>query len=377
MNLCHIVPSLALRHGGPSRSVFNLCRALGAAGHATDLLTTTTAEEGDPPAAVHPSFRIHGFPRGRPQRICPSGELRRWLGRAEVSLVHHHGLWLRTLHYAHRHAQRARIPLVLSPRGMMSRWAWRHHPWRKRLARALVHPGAFEAVSGWHATSTEEADEIRALGFNQPVCVAPNGVEATPAADQALARQFWQERCPATLTHRVALFHSRLHPKKRVLELIDGWLQGAPAGWLLLIVGIPQDYTPETLSRYVFRAGGTGRVAVYSGVDTPAPYAVASLFLLPSHNENFGLVIAEAMAHGVPVLVTDTTPWQAVRDRDLGWCVPWEDYGAALRAATAEPAERLRARGEAAQEWVLREFAWDRSARLLADFYPALAPVRA
>ena len=377
MTLCHIVPSLALRHGGPSRSVFNLCSALGAAGHATDLLTTTTPDEGAPPSGGNPSFRVHCFARGRPRRICPSEELRRWLGRAEVSLVHHHALWLRTLHYARRHAQRAGIPLVLSPRGMMSRWAWHHHPWRKALARALVHPGAFEAVSGWHATSTEEADEIRALGFAQPICVAPNGVDAPPAGEQAVVRQFWQERCPATLTQRVALFYSRLHPKKRVLELIDAWLQHAPADWLLLIVGIPQDYTPESLSRYVFRAGGSGRVAVFSGVDTPAPYAVASLFLLPSHNENFGLVIAEAMAHGVPVLVTDTTPWQAVHDRELGWCVSWERYGAALRTATTEPAERLRQRGDGARAWVLREFAWERSARILADFYPTLSPVRA
>ncbi len=58
---------------------------------------------------------------------------------------------------------------------MMSGWAWRHRRWRKYLAEHLIHPGAFARAAGWHATSPEEANDIRALGFQQPVCVAPNG----------------------------------------------------------------------------------------------------------------------------------------------------------------------------------------------------------
>jgi glycosyltransferase involved in cell wall biosynthesis len=170
----------------------------------------------------------------------------------------------------------------------------------------------------------------------------------------------------------VALFYSRLHQKKRVLELIDLWLERAPRDWLLLVVGIPQDYTPEMLEQYVLCASGAGRVRVFAGLDRPPPYAVASLFLLPSHNENFGLVVAEAMAHGVPALVTDTTPWRALNTGERGWCVPWSEYPAALLAATGEGVQRLRQRGQLARDWVLKEFSWDRSARHLTDFYEQL-----
>jgi glycosyltransferase involved in cell wall biosynthesis len=209
------------------------------------------------------------------------------------------------------------------------------------------------------------------------VCVAPNGVAAPLESELAAAAEHWRAACPAVTQRPVALFYSRFHQKKRVLELIDLWLAHGPRDWLLLLVGIPQDYTPEMIESYVLRASGGGRVQAFTGMNRPPPYAVASLFLLPSHNENFGLVMAEAMAHRVPVLVTDTTPWRAVNTNSRGWCVPWAEFAEALRAATAEGPERLRERGARAQAWVLREFAWEKSARLLADFYAQLNGGRA
>lgn len=369
MHVAQIVPSLEERHGGPSKSVLATSRALARTGHTVELLTT------DPrpgPPWAEDTLSVEAFPRDWPQNICPSRGLRQRLQSSAADLVHHHSLWLRTLHYAHLCAKRRAVPLVVSPRGMMSNWAWRHHGWRKKLARRFVHPDALEAVAGWHATSQEEAAEIKALGFNQPVCVAPNGVAAPLAADHAAAAAFWQETCPAVVGRPVALFYSRFHQKKRVIELIDVWLEHAPRDWLLLLVGLPEDYTPAVLERYVLRASGTGRVRAYSGAGLPPPYAIASLFLLPSHNENFGLVIAEAMAHGVPPIVTDTTPWTSLNATGGGWCVPWDDFGRTLRIATAESPETLRARGAVARESVLRDCSWENSARLLADFYTRL-----
>lgn len=369
MKLCQIVPSLEEEHGGPSKSVYALSAALGRAGHEVELLATTPGAGDD---RTEGRLRIRIFHRDWPQRLCPSAGLRAAVRASSADIIHHHSLWLRTLHYAHRRAAAGGAQLVVSPRGMMSAWAWRRRGWRKGFARSLVHPGAFEAVTGWHATSAEEAAEIHALGFEQPVCVAPNGVDAPDFSAMATAAAHWNTACPAVARQPVALFYSRLHQKKRVLELIDLWLERGPRDWLLLVVGIPQDYTPEMLERYVMRASGAGRVRVFAGLDRPPPYAVASLFLLPSHNENFGLVVAEAMAHGVPVLVTDTTPWRALNTGERGWCVPWSEYPAALLAATAEGAKRLRDRGQRAREWVLREFSWDKSAQHLAEFYEQL-----
>jgi glycosyltransferase involved in cell wall biosynthesis len=374
MKLCHIVPSVEEQYGGPSKSVRALCAALATTGNAVDLFATHLDAPREGAAQSAGALRTTIFRRDWPSRLCPSAGMQAALESPGAGLVHHHSVWLRTLHYAHHAARRHQQPFVISPRGMLSGWAWRHHAWRKGFARQFVHPGAFEAATGWHATSDEEAEDIRALGFRQPVCVAPNGVEAPDEAGLATAKIYWEQTCPAVTRQPVALFYSRLHVKKRVLELIDLWLEHAPADWLLLVVGLPQDYTPESLEQYVQRMSGRGRVAAFSGAGRPPPYAVASLFVLPSHNENFGLVIAEAMASGVPVLVTDSTPWAGVQREELGWCVPWPEYAGALRAATAQGPDALRARGLRAREWVLREYSWVRSARQLNEFYAALPP---
>lgn len=369
MKLCQIVPSLEERYGGPSKSVQDLSEGLARAGHDVELLTT------DPgPGGVRAEGRlaVRTFHRGWPGRLCRSAGLRDHLGRTAPDVIHHHSLWLRTLHYAHRAAVRRRASLVVSPRGMLNEWAWQHRRRHKRFAAAFVHPGALGAVRGWHATSEEEAAEIRARGFGQPICVAPNGVSAPAPERVEEAGAYWREACPAAETRPVALFYSRFHRKKRVLELIDAWIDRGPRDWLLLLVGIPEEYAPDMLEDYAQRAGGGDRVAVFSGAGRPPPYAVASLFLLPSHSENFGLAVAEALAHGVPALVTDTTPWRALGETGAGWCVPWEDYPEALRAAAAEGPERLRERGASARDWVLREYSWEKPVRLLEEFYRQL-----
>jgi glycosyltransferase involved in cell wall biosynthesis len=374
MRLLHIVPSLEAQHGGPSRSVRALCGALAGAGQELRLLTTAPQAPARGEVKREGRLQIETYRRGWPGRLCHSRGLKAAvLQDSSPAIIHHHALWLRTLHYAHLgRAGQNMAKLVISPRGMMSAWAWHHHGFRKKLASLLIHPGALRAADGWHATSPEEESEIRALGFTQPVCVAPNGVEAPSPAEEADAIRYWQARCPATVSRPVALFYSRFHQKKRVLELIDLWLQRGPKDWLLLLVGIPQDYTPESIERYVLRMSGAGRIQACSGADAPAPYPVASLFVLPSHNENFGLVVAEAMAHGVPVIVTDTTPWRQISRNELGWCVSWPDFGDAIVQATSQGVERLRSRGGLARAWVVREFSWHNSAQRLARFYAEL-----
>ena len=368
MKLCQIVPSLEERHGGPSKSVLATAQALASVGHEVELLSTAV---GRTEATVERSVSVRIFPRNWPHGLCPSAALRTHLRHSGPDVVHHHSLWLRTLHYAHRASRSRNARFVLSPRGMMGQWAWRHHSWRKHLARDFVHPGALEAVHGWHATSEAEADDIRLLGFKQPICVAPNGVSAPDPAEAAGALAYWQEACPEARGRPVALFYSRYHRKKRVIELIDAWLKDGPRDWLLLLVGIPQEYTVEMLENYVMRASAGGRVRVFDGIGAPPPFGIASLFLLPSHNENFGLAIAEALAHAVPAVVTNSTPWEGL-NANGGWCVPWERFPAALREAVSESAERLRKRGKAARDWVLREYSWEKTARTLSAFYSSL-----
>ena len=373
MKISHVVPSLESRHGGPSKSVHALAAACAAIGHDTELLATSSgaAETRDAGA-----LRVRIFHRDWPRKFCPSAGLRDALADCHADVIHHHSLWLRPVHYAHRASQQTGAKLVISPRGMMSAWAWNHHRTRKRVANAFIHPGALADAHGWHATSVEEAADIRRLGFGQPVCVAPNGVRLPPSDQLIAARAAWHERCPATARRPVALFFSRFHRKKRLRELVNLWLAAPRGDWLLLLVGVPEEYSLTEIQSWITAAGARDRVAVFDGTEPPAPYAVASLFLLPSHSENFGLVIAEAMAAGVPAVVTDGTPWAGLNTDNRGWCVPWPDFHRALQIALAETPAQLQARGLRAQAWVLREYSWEKSARDLTAFYGQLQPSR-
>ena len=370
MRIAQVVPSLEKRHGGPSKSVRRLAEALARLGHQVDLLATQPDIAAE--RVQEDGLTVLQFRRDHPEFLCPSGGLREHLRRNAYDCIHHHALWLRTLHYARLGARATGVPLVISPRGMLSDWSWQHHRWKKWLASRFVHPGAFREARGWHATSAPEVDDIRRRGFRQPVCVAPNGVEAPAPADWKRAREVWSDLCPAVTSRRVALFYSRFHRKKRLLELIDLWVQAAPMEWLLLVAGIPQEYSVSDLAAYVRRHSAEERIRVVDASNRPPPYGVASVFLLPSHSENFGMVIAEAMAWSVPVLVTDTTPWTEMAKQDIGRCVPWTDYGDALRQILAVPGDQLERRGARARDWVLAHYSWEQSARALAEFYDHL-----
>ena len=371
MRLCHIVPSLEERHGGPSKSVRALATQLARLGDSVSLLATAEAGSvGEPTAAD--AAEIRRFPRVAPRWLARSPGLAAYLRGTAFDCVHHHSLWLLTLRYARDAARRGGVPLVISPRGMLSGWAYRHHGRRKRLAELFVHPGAFQAAAGWHATSQEEADDIKALGFAQPVCVSPNGVELPADTALSAARTDWHGLCPPAAGRPVALFYSRFHRKKRVRELIDLWLAAPRGDWLLLLAGLADEFRATEVQGWITAAGAANRVAVFDGAGRPPPYAAASLLVLPSHSEKFGLVIAEALAAGVPVLTTDTTPWSGLAAQGCGWCVPWEHFGPTLARALATPPDGLVAMGRRGRDWVARDFSWNRTAGLLRDFYRQL-----
>ncbi len=369
MKLAQVVPSLESQDGGPSRSVLGLAGGLAFNGHEVTVLTTAPGADG--PAQAAPGVAVHRFSRGWPPGLRPSADLRAFLSQQSFDCIHAHGIWQRPLHYAAEAALRQSVPLVISPRGMMTAWAWRHNRWKKALARRIVHPGAFSAAAGWHATSAGEAEDIRRLGFEQPICVSPNGVVIPSAAEQEQARAFWQEQCPH-LAGRVALFYSRFHAKKRILELIDLWAELRPRGWCLLAVGVPEGYSIAALQAQVDRAGIAGQVEIRDGTDTPPPYSVANLYILPTHSENFGLTVAEAMAHGLPVLTTDQTPWQGLDGYGAGFCVAWSGFKEALLRLLGEDEATLQTRGQNGRAWMARDFTWQRAAQTVAAFYREL-----
>ncbi len=368
MRVALVVPDLDPSSGGPAVNVPRLGAALAGLGVEVELHTL-----GPVPPDAGAGLRVLDASRAWPRRLARSPQLRRALRASQAELVHAHCLWQLPLGYALQAARGRRVPLVISPRGMLNPWPMRRSRWKKLLARLFLHPGAFQGAAGWHATSEPEAGSIRRLGWRQPICIAPNGIEA-PDDDGVAARRHYHALAPELRDKRVLLFYSRLHSKKRVLELLDDFLALAPArpDWHLLIVGWPEEYDVARLRFEAARRGLRARVSVLDGRAAPKPYPLAELFVLPTHDENFGRVVAEALACGLPVVTTTGTPWEHLNAVRAGAWVELHEVRAALSALTARAPDELRAAGLRGQRFVLERFDWSRVAARLHAFYAEL-----
>lgn len=367
MRVVHTVNSLRADHGGPSRSVTALCTHLARQGAAVEL-AAYRADPAAPPPVLPADDRVGVHfappePGWRP--FVGSGTS---LGAVIASaaqrgaVVHDHGLWLPSNHASVQTAQRLGLPYVVSTRGMLTQWALDQGRLKKKLAWALYQHRDLAAARMLHATADEEVEDIRRAGLRNPVVVLPNGVEVPDEARTA----------PSDGLRR-ALFVSRVHPKKGLLNLVEAWAEVRPEGWEMVIAGPDEDGHRAEVEAHA-RQHGVEALRWVGEVDDDAKwdlYRSADLFVLPTFSENFGIVVAEALAVGVPAITTTGAPWSVLNERGCGW---WIDIGveplaAALREAVALGDEDRLAMGVRGRTYVEADLSWERVATEMLAAY--------
>jgi len=293
--------------------------------------------------------------------------MRRWLRKqlqsGVVDIVHNHGLWMMPNVYAGLAARAARRPIVVSPRGTLSAWAFGSGSLGKRAFWPMVQRPALRATACFHATAESECEDIRRLGFRQPVAVIPNGIDV-PALP------------PKVTSHtRTLLFLGRIHPKKGLDMLLPAWaaVQARFPDWQLQIVGPDDRGYLEVMRRraaelHVERTEFND--ALYGELKWQA-YRRADLFVLPTYSENFGMCVAESLAAATPVIVTKGAPWDALERQRAGW---WIEIGVdslvgCLELAMACPPSVLAEMGARGRAWMQREFGWGPVGRKMARTY--------
>jgi glycosyltransferase involved in cell wall biosynthesis len=272
-------------------------------------------------------------------------------------------MWLPINHAVATVARERHIPLVISTHGMAEPWALQHRAWKKRLAWLLYQKRDLQTAAVLYATSEMEFLGLRRIGLRQPIAVIPNGVALPEVGD-----------APGKVSgRRTVLFLGRIHPVKGLLELVNTWRTVRPAGWRVVIAGPDEGGHRSVVEERVRRLGLRGDVEFVGPVDgagKAALYRSANLFVLPTFSENFGVVVAEALAHGVPVITTRGAPWADLETFRCGW---WIDVGvepleAALREAFALTDEDRAAMGARGREYVKR-FDWQRIAEQTLALY--------
>ncbi len=351
----HTTDSLDAHQGGPPRTISALATGLGRRGARVGVVAFGDGAAVVTPDARHANveFVARGQGGGPRYRDAVLG--------GDPMLVHDHGLWLASNRASAAAAARGGLPRVVSTRGMLEPWARRHHRWRKRAAWAAFQKRLLQQAAVLHATAEAEADSLRDIGLTSPIAVIPNGV-ALPEAT-----------APHAGGRRRALFLSRVHPKKGLPLLLDAWADVKPAGWQLVIAGPDEDGHQAELETHARRLGLDEVLFVGSVPDDEkwALYRSASLFVLPTYSENFGVVVAEALASGVPVVTTTGAPWAELETHGCGWWV--EPAARPVRDALADAVARTdperRSMGLRGRALVANRYDWDAIAAQMLEVY--------
>ena len=359
MKIIHVVPQIGTEAAGPSYSVPRLCQAI--ADHGNEVVLSCLGAERPIPGVrteVFPSWPIlRGFEVSHRHAMA----LRKDAGK--VDIIHNHSLWSMVNVAAGWVVPGQRAKLVTAPRGTLSEWALAHSRRRKQLVWPLQRRALLRADL-LQATCEEEYADIRRLGLRAPVAIVPNGIDLPDLIPRA-----------ADQDERTLLFLSRVHPKKGIELLLDAWaaLESRYPQWRLRIVGPGE---PEYLAALHAQAtrNGSRRVTFDGplyGDEKVAAYRHADLFVLPTHSENFGMVVAEALAQECPAIVSHGAPWSGLDREGCGWWIPndVDSLRATLDAAMAQPPEALYAMGAIGRQWMQRDFSWEGVAGMMEAAY--------
>lgn len=358
MNVLFVVPSYppATAYGGPLESTRRLAHELASRGAHVKVLTTNadgrrvTPVPTDHDIMTAPRLTVRYCARRGGESISPQllGHLPRAVAWADV--VHLTGVYSFPTLPTLAACRARRKPLVWCPRGSLQRWAGTRRPAAKTVWEAAARTLAPRDLV-LHVTSAAEANAAAARVPARRVVVIPNGIDV-PATPHRPARDG-----PLSI-----LFLGRLDPIKGLERLLQacGILAARGIPFRLEVAGDGAPAYRERLERLTKECGIESRVRFLGHVDGAAKeeaFMSADVLVLPSHSENFGMVVAEALARGVPVVASRSTPWQDLDPRGCGRSVDAEPQhlADALADLVGAPLEEMGARGRA---WMKQDFAW-------------------
>lgn len=375
MRVLHVMPSLARSYGGPTYSLAGYLHAARSAGVESEVAAPEfTSGEAAWLSGQLPGLPVHLFPGRGSGAFVSAPMLWRWLGRVGdgYDVVHVHGLLNPVSSLSARISLRGGRPLVVRPFGMLSRYTFTHR--RALLKRAffrLLDGPTLTRAGGVHFTTPMEREEAawHGVSFGSRARVVPppwmGGVEGRAPERSGDS--------PPT-----ALFLSRLDPKKNLEGLLAAWpevVRTAP-GARLVVAGDGEAGYVSALHRRVEALGLSRSVSFagfVAGEEKARLLASADVFVLPSFHENFGVAVLEAMAAGLPAVVTPEVQLASfLREHRLGAVSGREprELASAILGLLEDRAlrEECRARGPAL---VAEHFSPETIGRRLLEMYRA------
>jgi glycosyltransferase involved in cell wall biosynthesis len=311
-----------------------------------------------------------------PDSLGFAPDLRHALETFQPELIQVDGLWKLISLSAMNAARRSACPYIIHTHGMLDPWALRNSRWKKKLASWLYQREHLRRAACIRALNARELESIRSFGIRNPVATIPNGIDVPPS-EESPASIAGHPQLPVTSRKLpTLLFLGRIHPKKGLAELIDGWnISGASRqGWLLQIAGWDDGGHEKALRRRI-RCLGVEESVFWSGplfaTAKEAALRSSSAFVLPSFSEGLPLAILEAWAYGKPVLMTPqcNLPEGFAAQAALSIDPKPDSIAEGIRRIVEMPTEELAAMGRRGRHLVEEKFAWPRIATDMKAVY--------
>lgn len=359
MNIIQVLPGITV--GGPSYTVPSLCRALKREGHNVSL----HMEAGDFPNMADidiAGYHYIKFPLLRPLGYSPIMRNRLHKACQSADFIITHSLWMYPNFVTEFARRGTHCKSVVVPRGTLSQYALSLSKWKKKIVCLLGQDAALRKADMLIATCMDEYQDIRQYGIKAPVAIVPNGIDMPTLG--------------ATKKSKRVVFLSRIHPKKGVDYLLRAWSkiekEGIFSDWTLSVVGPECNYSRE-LESLSFQLG-CQRVTFTGAMNGEQKFrylAESALFVLPTHSENFGIAVAEALACGTPAICTTGAPWEGLETNGCGRWIDLSDDNLydSMTSLMSLPAEQLEQMGERGKAWMERDFSWDVIAHKLTESF--------
>ena len=230
-------------------------------------------------------------------------------------ILHSHGIWDMFSKKTCEISLKRNIPLILSPHGMLEPWAIEHKKYKKKIAWYTYQKRLIKSANLLVVNSDREYRSVRKLGFENPIAIVGNGVER----ENNISPIEFKNR------DKVILFLSRISEVKGIPDLIKAWsMISDHKGYQLHLCGNGEENYIFKIKGLIAESGLTDSIKYLGPIfsnDKWKKYESSHLFVLPSYSENFGIVIAEALMSGLPIITSHSAPWKILKEKEIGWSI--------------------------------------------------------
>ncbi len=294
--------------------------------------------------------------------------------RFSPDILHSHGIWSYFSIASQRAAKKLKIPHVISTHGMLEPWAWNWHRGRKRMLQVLALDSVLKKASALLAYESE-MPIIKQLGFKDKTFLVVNGVDIDTLS-QSHSKTKFELAHPEFKNKKIILFLSRLHPKKGLPSFLNAFSKVVVQfpEWHFVIAGPDESGHAKEIAKLIRKLNLMSNVSMLGiqiGESKRDCFAAADLFVLPSFSEGFSVAVLEAMASGLPVLISKGCCFQEVEEKNCGIVCEANSVSIekALKKILSMGSDELKLMGQNGRQLITEKYTWSKVNHEILDIY--------